>query len=1282
MSITPIKTTHVNSVKYRVGVDTGGTFTDLILIGDDGRLLRRKVLSTPDDFSRGILQALTETMVANDLAGADLREFIHGTTVATNAILESKGPTVGLITTKGFGDVLEIGRGGWGADVHDLRWIKPEPLVARANRREIDERMSAQGEVLRAPDHSQIAQELGRLHAAGIRDVAVCLLNSYVDPTHERLVHTIGERLYPDMNICCSIDVLGEAREYERTSTTVINAYLMPVVDRYLERLQTALHGVGYTGSVLVMQSNGGLISADTARRRPVNIVESGPAAGVLSACYLAEQTGELNLIAFDMGGTTAKASLIENGKPFESSEYHVGGGMSHSGSGGGGHVIRVPSIEIAEVGAGGGSIAWLDAGGALRVGPRSAGAVPGPACYDQGGTEPTTTDAYAAMGYLNPSAIAGGAKNIVVDKANAIIGERIGTLAGMPVEEAAYGIYAVATSNMIRAIRAVSVERGRDARDYTLVAFGGAGPLHAAELGRTLGLKRVLVPNSPGLFSALGLLMSDVQQKYSRTVLQRASEIQAVAAVRLNHVYAELEAHALEEMGRDGHVPSSILIERSATMQYLGQSFELVIEAPRVDIDADAWKRLAQTFCDEHQKTYGYQEDAKRVQIVSLRISAATRTAKCSYAEVGRQSMLEPDGASAANRAPTSRRAYFGIDEGWHDARVIRRADLRAGMIEGPAIVEELDTTVVIPPHCAVALDAAGNVIITLHEIAARASDAAVINATSLELVKNSLESVTDNMARTLARTARSLIVRDSHDFSVALCNAAGELVSGGVGIAVHLGSIPNAVGSLPALLVEGLEPDDIIFMNDPYAGGMHLPDIFVFKPLFLDGMLEGFAAAVAHMADIGGRVPGGNAADSTEIFQEGVRIPPTKLYAKGKLNESVLALIQANVRQPDVLLADLHAEIAACNTAELEFVGISKKMGSAVLRGYMKELIDYGERMGRDALTELTPGRYTFVDHLDDDGVGGPPVKIQVTVDVREGGIDVDFAGTSPQVRSAINAPLSITRSSVAFVVKSIIGREIPNNSGFLRLLHVTAPEGSVVNMAFPAACAARAVTAYRVTDALLGAFAPLRPDRVPAAGDGGPAVISCGGEDADGKTFVFMELISGAFGGRPGLDGLEGVASPIVNAQNTSCELIEATYPLRIEYYGFVPNTGGLGQFRGGLAVRRDVRFLGKRAVLQIRSDRARIKPWGLNGGGDGTNSRNTLFTCSGESQELPSKIVMEIPSGSMWRHTTASGGGWGRAVDRSLEATERDLLDGKTYDGNLDAALVPMAALKVT
>lgn len=1256
-------------IKYRVGVDTGGTFTDLILIGDDGRLLRRKVLSTPDDFSRGILNALNEVFHEFDLNGGLLNGFLHGTTVATNAILEGKGPAVGLLTTKGFADVLEIGRGDWGADVHDLRWVKPAPLVQRAHRLEIDERMSAHGEVLRAPTNGDIQQTFKRLHASGIRNVAICLINSYVDPAHEQQVQAVGRALFPDMTICRSTEVLGEAREYERSSTTVINTYLMPVVDHYLQRLQKALVSIAYQGPILVMQSNGGLIPADLARVRPVNIVESGPAAGVLAACYLAEQTGEKNLIAFDMGGTTAKAALIENGKPFESSEYHVGGGMSHSGGSSGGHVIRVPSIEIAEVGSGGGSIAWLDAGGALRVGPHSAGASPGPACYDQGGTEPAVTDAYAALGYLNPDAIAGGAKSIVVGLAREAITREIAEPAGLSMEEAAYGIYAVATSNMIRAVRAVSVERGRDARDYTLVAFGGAGPLHAAALGRAMGLKHVLVPNSPGLFSALGLLMADVQQKGTRTVLQRVGQIDDAAVAHMNRIFEELQESTVADLLREGHEAGKIVIERGATMQYLGQSFELFIDVPRGNLDRNAFERLAANFCDEHQRTYGYQEDLARVQIVSLRITARSVTRKASYADLGRQSMQQ-----ASSGATGSRNAYFGPDAGWQTARVISRGDLRAGSITGPAIIEELDTTIIIPPHCAAQLDDFGNVVITLQAAATDAAtqvETAAINAMSLELVKNSLDSITDNMAGTLARTARSLIVRDSHDFSVALCNAQGELVTGGVGIAVHLGSIPNALTSLPAELRASLEEGDLVVMNDPYSGGMHLPDFFVFKPMFLGGELAGYAAAVAHMADVGGRVPGGNAADSTEIFQEGIRIPPAKLYVRGALDQNLLNVIRANVRHPDILVADLYAEIAACNTAEAEFQEIARRLGAESLSRYMRELIDYGERMARAALQELKPGRYRFVDHIDDDGVGGDPVKIQVEVDVGADGIAVDFSGSSPQVRSAINAPLSITRTAVAFVVKAIIGREIPNNSGFLRLLTVTAPEGSIVNMAFPAACAARAVTAYRVTDALFGAFAPLRPERVPAAGDGGPAVISVGGEDENGVPFVFMELISSAFGGRPGLDGLEGVASPIVDAQNTSCELIEATYPLRVEYYGFIPDSGGAGQYRGGLAVRRDMRFLGRRATLQIRSDRAIIEPWGLAGGAPGTNSKNVLFSRDDVTRELPSKIVTEIESGSMWRHITASGGGWGEPGKRTREAIAHDLEEGKLTAGGRDA-----------
>lgn len=1257
--------------RFRVGVDTGGTFTDLVIIGDDGRMVRRKVLSTPEDFSRGILQALREVFDELGISGADLDGFIHGTTVATNAILESTGARIGLLTTRGFRDVLEIARGRWGEDVHDLAWVKPPPLVPRALRREVDERIDARGEVLRSLDERQVRRELAYLQSNDIDNVAVCLINSYANPAHELRIREIARAEFPRMNVCVSTEVLQEAREYERTSTAVVNAYLTPVVDRYLARLQHALASVGYSGGVQVMQSNGGVMSADAARRKPVNIVESGPAAGVLAACYLARQTGEGDLIAFDMGGTTAKATLIEGGKPFESAEYHVGGGMSQSGRSGGGQVIRVPSIEIAEVGAGGGSIAWLDAGGALRVGPRSAGAAPGPACYGLGGTEPTVTDAYAILGFLNPSSIAGGARAIDVDLARATIERSIALPSGLSVEEAAWGIYAVATSNMIRAVRAVSVERGRDARDYTLVAFGGAGPLHAAELGRSMGMQRVIVPNSPGLFSALGLLMADIQHKYSRTVLAPLGELDEAGARALNEAWGALEAEAVGDLAAEGHRPAEVIVERSASLQYLGQSFELVVEAPRGTLGLNEFRKLASTFSSDHEQTYGYREADARVQLVSLRVSARASLSKASYSELGHQAMADARRSSEPAGCAGSRLAWFGPEHRWQQARVARRADLVAAPIEGPAILEEFDTTVVVPPGCRATLDAHGDIVIAL-DAGALATEAlsAEVNAMTLELVKNSLDSITDNMAGTMVRTARSLILRDSHDFSVALCNAKGELVTGGVGIAVHLGSIPNALaGALPAL-EDRLHEGDLIVMNDPYAGGMHLPDIFVIKPLFLDGTLAGFAAAVAHMADVGGRVPGGNAADSVEVFQEGIRIPPTKLYARGVLDESFVRLLRANVRQPDLLMADLYAEIAACNTAEAEFRAMARRMGSETLLRYMGALLDYGERMGRAAIARLEQGRYTFTDHIDDNGIAGDPVRIQVAVEVASDRIRVDFDGTAPQVRSAINAPLAIIRTAVAFVVKAVVGQEIPNNSGFLRLLEVQAPSGSIVNMAFPAACAARAVTVYRVTDALFGAFAPLLPARVPAAGDGGPAVISVGGEDERGASFVFMELVSSAFGGRPTADGLEGVASPIVNAQNTSCELIEATYPLRIEHYGFVPDSGGAGTHRGGLALRRDVRFLGRRAVLQIRSDRAVVAPWGLAGGKAGTRSRNTLVCVDGTERALPSKIVVEIEGGTLWRHVTAGGGGWGDPAGRSRESIDRDRSEEKASRGHVE------------
>jgi 5-oxoprolinase (ATP-hydrolysing)/N-methylhydantoinase A len=1248
----------VNSRKLRVGVDTGGTFTDLIVIADDGRIHRRKFLSTPDDFSRGIIAALNSVLADQGLTGAAISGFVHGTTVATNAVLEGTGPAVGLLTTEGFIDVLEIGRGLWGGDIHDLSWVKPPPLIPRDRRLPLHERIAADGSILIPLDPAEIRTRLEKLQATGIRNIAVCLLNAYANPAHEQLIKSIADAEFPKSTISISFDVLPEIREFERTSTTVINAYLRPVVGAYLDRLEHALHAAGCREQVLVMQSNGGLASADRARHRPVDIVESGPAAGVLACCYLAEQIGEPNMIAFDMGGTTAKGSLIENFRPFIALEYSVGGAMNHSA--GSGHAIRVPSIDIAEVGAGGGSIAWLDSGGSLRVGPRSSGAAPGPACYGLGGTEPTVTDAYAVLGYLNPTAIAGGLRPIDPHLAHSAIASHIAAPAGMSIEDSAHGIFAVATSNMIRAVRAVTVERGRDARDYLLVAFGGAGPMHAAELARAMGVRRVLIPNSPGLFSALGVLVADIQRLRARTLLRTTSLMSERDAASAGDTLAALENEIAADLVREGFSADKITFERTAAMQYLGQSDELIVPIPPGTIDTQAIRALEKSFCSEHGRAYGYQEDPSRVQLVSLRVTGRFHVSKPDYADMGRQ-------ASSDHAAPvTTRRAYFGAQHGWHTTRIVQRASLREDEFAGPAIIEDLDATILLPPACTATRDRFGNILITLPQTTTTAQIGS-IDATTLELVKNSLSSITDEMAATLARTARSLIMRDSHDFSVALCNEDGELVTGGIGIAVHLGAIPAAMAIVIERYRGRFAPGDLLITNDPYSGGMHLPDIFCFKPIFIDGALFCFAATTAHMADIGGRIPGGNAADSTEIYQEGLRIPLVKLFSADVLNQDWIDLIRANVRQADTVIGDLFAEIAACNRAELQVRDLCARLGVTPLKQAMAALIAYGERMSRAAIASINLGRNqartSFIDQLDDDGVGGPPVTVQVAVEVSDDQILVDFTGSSPQVRSAINAPLTMARSVVTFVAKAIIGGEIPNNAGFLRLLKVIAPEGSIVNMAFPAACAARAVTAYRMVDALLGAFATIAPERVPAAGDGGPAVITVGGEDQNGDPFVFMELISGAFGARPCADGLEGVAAPIVNAKNTSCELIEATFPIRVEHYGFAPDTGGGGEYRGGLAVRRDLRFLGRRAILQIRSDRSKIRPWGLAGGKPGTTSKNILVTPDGNQEKLPSKLVMEITTGTVWQHTTASGGGWGDPARRTRSRIANDVAEGK-------------------
>jgi N-methylhydantoinase A len=692
---------------FRVGVDIGGTFTDIVFLNPDGQIYTKKIASTVDDYSRGILDGLKGLFDEVGLQGEDVAEVIHGTTVASNAVLESKGAKTGLITTAGFRDVLEFRRMRM-PRLYDLTWVKPTPLIERYLRVEVNERINGKGEINEPLDRPGVDRALSYLQAQGIEALAVCLINSYANPVHEREIKALVQHRAPDLSLSISSEVLPEIKEYERTSTTVINAYVMPVVQRYLSRVHSGLTKIGTRGPLLIMQSNGGLMSAEAATRTPIHIIESGPAAGVVGAQVIARQMCLPKVITCDMGGTTAKASIIEGGEITRNSEIEVGGGIVVNSRllTGAGYLLRTPAIDLAEVGAGGGSIVWIDAGGSLQVGPKSAGASPGPVCYDQGGTEPTVTDANVILGYLNPTHLLGGSVQLNARLSHEVFSDRIGRPLGLSAERAAYGAHLIATANMIRAIRAVSSERGRDPREYVLFVFGGNGPLFGTAMARALEMQTIVVPPSAGLFSSFGLLYAETQHHYTRTY---RCPIRRLDPANIERLWSEIEVQAIDQLAVEGFVGASARIRRLADLCYHGQSFELTVPVPAGMLTPAGVEAIEEAFGLEHERTYGHRAGpGEPVDLVNLRVIAEGISHRSRVPE-----HVRVDGR-LESRPTAPRPVYFGVEHGWKDTPVILRKDL-ATPRRGPLIIEEYDTTCVIPPLDEARLDAHGNIIIKI---------------------------------------------------------------------------------------------------------------------------------------------------------------------------------------------------------------------------------------------------------------------------------------------------------------------------------------------------------------------------------------------------------------------------------------------------------------------------------------------------------------------------------------------------------------------------------------
>ena len=634
---------------------------------------------------------------------AAIEEVLHGCTVATNAILERKGAKTALLTTKGFRDVLEIQRIRV-PRLYDPLYEKPPPLVPRNLRFEVAERLDASGAVLTPLDTDGVYRAIEKIRAADVETVAVCFLHSYVNPDHERQVGEILRRELPDRYISLSVDVLPQKREYERTSTTVINSYIGPPIRDYVEAMVAQLSDVGVKGRLMVMQSSGGILDARAVIGRPAHIIACGPAAGVVGGEYLARLSGIDNIITFDMGGTTAKASIIEQGAPSLADEYEVGAGLSSSSSlvGGGGYALKLPVIDISEVGAGGGSIAWLDKGGSLKVGPESAGAVPGPACYGLGSDTPTVTDANVVLGYLNPQALAGGAVPVDVGLARGAIEARIAEPLGRDLVETAYGIHTIANANMMKAVKAVTTYRGRDPRDFALLAFGGSGGVHAVDLARVLQIGRVILPPAAGVFSAVGLPFSKLELNETAPFLHLVHDMPVAAAER---TYAAIAERIIRTLGGD---PATIVFRRQADVRFAGQAFELTVPVADGPIDATTLDALCERFEAEHLTRYGHVfSGAFPVEVVNLRLVGARSPAG--------QADLRANGHRANGSVGEPRRVYFGPAHGMHETPVIGRGALSATPREGPLIIEAYEDTAVVPPGCRARLDDVGNVIIDL---------------------------------------------------------------------------------------------------------------------------------------------------------------------------------------------------------------------------------------------------------------------------------------------------------------------------------------------------------------------------------------------------------------------------------------------------------------------------------------------------------------------------------------------------------------------------------------
>lgn len=1290
---------------FYIGTDIGGTFTDTVVMDDQGRVSVYKTESTPHDLSKGIMEGLG---LASDHLGLSIQAllsatayFSHGTTMATNDFIERKGALTGLITTKGFGDTIMIQRMmGFTAGLtedqipHYSFRANPDPIIPHALIKEVPERIDYKGERVVPLNEEKARQAVRELVEAGVEAIAVCLLWSFRNPAHEEAIKKIILEEAPSVFVSVSSELVPVIREYERTATTCINAYLAKSVGSYASHLETQLRESEFKGPFLLMNSIGGVLSAHEAPDRAVTLLSSGPTGGVIGSLGLAAVLGHRNVITTDMGGTSFDVGLIIDGRPLISTtsvveKYH----------------ILTPMINIHAIGAGGGSIAKVEAS-RLKVGPDSAGAMPGPVCYDKGGTEPTVTDADVVLGFIDPDYFLGGRIRLNKKKAEAAIREHIAEPLNISVPEAAAAIKTVVDSKMADLLRNLTLEKGYDPRDFVLYAYGGAGPVHCATYGSELGVKAIIVPITATVHSAYGALASDIHYSQTLSDLMRTPPFYEKASRHIDEKKMEENFSYLEEvcrqaLSRNGVSEEEMTFLRYIDIQYRRQTHQITVPVPSDTVTPEMIDDLVEWFEKKYEELNGkgaaYREAG--IEVTTFRVDAVGRMPKPQLREY-RSKKGTPLSALMGERD-----VYFSEEGKFLQTKVYRGSDLTAGgQVDGPAILEYPGTTVVIGPQQIGKMDNRLNIVI--EEKAAHAgrissavnvySETSGIDPITFEVIRHRLQSITDEQAIALKSVSGSPIVTEATDFCCGLYLKDGSIVTMGRQVLFHAGTTSQVIKGVLRKCSDdpGINEGDMFIVNNPYDGAVHPPDVSIVCPIFHDGDLVAWSGCAAHQLDVGGMVFGSWCSKATEIQQECMIIPPVKLIEKGKIRKDIWEMILAMSRLPFMIGLDFKAMIAANNVATRRLTGMFETYGLKTVKAVMNGLIEYSEKRFRARLSELPDGTFRGIDFVDHDGHENRIYKIELAITKEGDGMTYDFSQTSKQAPGFINCTKSGMIGGLFAGTLPMLAYDIPQNEGILNAIRIVAPDGIINNARWPApvssgTCASVWVTKNATTNALahlLGCSDKYHDD-AQAVTDGSMAVLNLGGLNQYGEPFgtMLLDPIMGGAGAYPYKDGVDGSGVfeiPLPSIANV--ETNENFAPILYLYRRFVTDTGGAGKYRGGRSgglafTLHETDNLG--AFLTTHGVESPNSA-GIFGGFPGSCNVNIHMTHTnllekfsrGElpstSEEFEGEVLNlgakpgEFPlnSGDIFEYTWQGGGGYGDPLERDIDLVRNDVSNG--------------------